>query len=72
MKARPGDWLVVESLHQGEPKRKGLVLEVHHADGSPPYLVRWADSGHEGLIFPGPDSHIVDEEPTEEVADTAG
>jgi hypothetical protein len=22
--------------------------------GTPPYLVRWLDDGHEGLFFPGP------------------
>ena len=31
---------------------------MHGADGAPPYVVRWSD-GHEGLMFPGADAHIV-------------
>jgi hypothetical protein len=33
-------------------------LEVHGEKGEPPYLVRWADDGHEGLIFPGSDASV--------------
>jgi len=40
------------------PDRDAEVLEVRHADGSPPYVVRWSDTGHEGLVFPGPDAFI--------------
>ncbi len=36
MHANPGDWLVVDGTHLHEPHRHGLILEVHHADGSPP------------------------------------
>lgn len=59
MKAKPGDWLIVESHSSGEHQRRALIEEVHSADGSPPYLIRWTDSGHEALMFPGPDSHVV-------------
>jgi hypothetical protein len=24
----------------------------------PPFLVRWADTGHEALVYPGPDAQI--------------
>ena len=58
MKARTGDHLVMEGAHVGIPRRIGVVLEVHGADGAPPYLVRWQDSGHETLCFPGPDAHV--------------
>ncbi|MFI5101537.1 MAG: DUF1918 domain-containing protein [Actinomycetes bacterium] len=34
------------------------MLEVQGVDGAPPYLVRWSDTGHEGLYFPGPDTVI--------------
>jgi len=27
-------------------------------DGGPPYLVRWNDSGHETLYFPGNDATV--------------
>jgi hypothetical protein len=40
---------------------------VRHEDGSPPYVVRWSNTGQEGLIFPGPDAyiqHVEDEKPS--------
>lgn len=59
--ARPGERLVVRGHHVGDPDREAEILEVRHADGSPPYLVRWSDSGQEGLFFPGPDAFIQHE-----------
>jgi hypothetical protein len=58
MYAHVGDRLVVKSQHVDGPDRDGEVLEVQHPDGSPPYLVRWSDNGHEALIFPGPDAFV--------------
>ena len=58
MEAKVGDQLVIESNRVDAPRREGEVLEVHGEDGAPPYVVRWAD-GHEGLMFPGSDAHIV-------------
>lgn len=58
MEARVGDQLVVESRTVDTPRREGEILEVHGEGGAPPYVVRWSD-GHEGLVFPGPDAHIV-------------
>jgi hypothetical protein len=53
MKAKTGDWLV-------EPDgRRALIAEVKHEDGRPPYVVRWLDTEHEALVFPGPDTHLV-------------
>lgn len=60
MQARVGDQLVIESRKVDAPRRVGEVLEVHGDDGAPPYVVRWAD-GHEGLMFPGSDAHVVAE-----------
>jgi hypothetical protein len=37
---------------QGDTNRDGEILEVRGDDGRPPYLVRWSDTGHEGLFFP--------------------
>ena len=59
MHATKGDWLVVESSVLDRPSRKGLILDAEGPDGTPPFLVRWADNGHEGLIFPGPDAHVA-------------
>jgi hypothetical protein len=58
MFARRGDRIVVRSQHLGNPDRDGEVIEVRHADGSPPYVVRWSDTGHESLFFPGPDAFV--------------
>jgi hypothetical protein len=63
MHAHVGDRIIVHSAHVDEPNRDGEVLEVRGADGAPPYLVRWSDSGHEGLYFPGPDTVIHHDEP---------
>ncbi len=58
MYARKGDRLVVPSAHVGGPVRDAEIVGVRHPDGSPPYDVRWSDTGHEGYVFPGPDAHI--------------
>jgi hypothetical protein len=59
MKAEVGDELVVDSLHVGEAPRKGEILEVRADEGREHYVVRWDDSGHETLFFPGPTSHVL-------------
>lgn len=58
MYAEPGDRLVVRSQRVDGPTRDAEVLEVSRADGAPPYRVLWSDTGHEGLVFPGPDAYI--------------
>lgn len=58
MFAAVGDRLVVHSQHVDGPTRDAEVLEVRHPDGSPPYVVRWSDTGHESLFFPGPDATV--------------
>jgi hypothetical protein len=58
MRAQVGDRITVHSLHVGEPNRDGEILEVHGKDGAPPYVVRWSDTGHLGLYFPGADAQI--------------
>ena len=63
MYAHKGDRIVVRSQHLGSPVRDAEVLEVEHADGTPPYRVRWSDTGHESLFFPGPDAFIDHGEP---------
>jgi hypothetical protein len=58
MKAEIDDELVVRSPHLDVPARSGRIVEIHGADGAPPYLVRWSDSGRTGLVFPGPDAEV--------------
>jgi hypothetical protein len=58
MKAKVGDRLVLEGTHVGDPRRIGIVTALRHEDGSPPYVVRWLDTGKEGLVFPGAEAHV--------------
>jgi hypothetical protein len=58
MKAAVGDRLLVRSHSTGVPDREAEILEVHGTDGAPPYVVRWSDTGHEGLFFPGADAIV--------------
>ncbi|HKH04802.1 MAG TPA: DUF1918 domain-containing protein [Acidimicrobiales bacterium] len=56
MRANVGDRIVVRGHHVGDPDHAGEVVEVRGKDGGPPYVVRWTDSGHETLLFPGSDA----------------
>ncbi len=58
MRASVGDRLVILSRHVDEHLRSGEIVEVHGADGSPPYLVRWGDEERTALVFPGPDARV--------------
>ncbi|MEV4611458.1 DUF1918 domain-containing protein [Kitasatospora sp. NPDC049258] len=57
MQAMVGDRLHIHSRSVGMLDRQGEIIEVRGVDGSPPYLVQFED-GHEGLIYPGPDTII--------------
>lgn len=69
MKAQQGDKLTISGHRVGEPKRVGRIEEVRGVDGAPPYKVRWMDSDHVTLLFPGPDCSI---EPMDAHAETEG
>lgn len=58
MYASVGDRLIVHGAHVGDVGRDGEILEVRGTDGGPPYVVRWSDTGHEGFVFPGPDTVV--------------
>lgn len=58
MQASVGDMIVIKGHRVGEPDRDCEVLEVLGADGSPPYRVRWSDTGRESLFFPGSDARV--------------
>lgn len=59
MHAQPGDWLIVERADGDHEARRGVIEEVRSPNGGPPYWVRWFDTGHEGLVFPGPDVRVA-------------
>ena len=63
MNAAVGNWLVIRGRTLDDPVREGLVVEVRHPDGSPPYLVRWLDDDRVSLVFPGPDAALLQAAP---------
>jgi Domain of unknown function (DUF1918) len=65
MKGKVGDRLVEEGVHVGDARRVGIITALRHDDGSPPYTVRWLDTGHESLVYPGPDARIEPAHTTE-------
>jgi hypothetical protein len=58
MQAHLWDMIVVESPTSETTRRDGQIVGLHHADGSPPWDVRWSDTGRVTLVVPGPDAHI--------------
>jgi hypothetical protein len=58
MHANVGDRLVIRSQHLDGPVRQAEILEVRGPNGTPPYRVRWSDSGNEAFCFPGPDAYV--------------
>ena len=58
LQARPGDRLLIQPHHLGEPQRDGEILEAHGPAGTAPFLVRWEDTGRTSLFYPGSDARI--------------
>ena len=56
MRAQVGDLLIADG---GESHRVCEIIRLNHADGSPPYVVRWLSDGHIALMFPGPYARLV-------------
>jgi hypothetical protein len=56
MKARVGDRLVRDD---GDSHRVCEIIRLNHADGSPPYVVRWLSDGHIALLYPGPYTKVI-------------
>ncbi len=56
MKAEVGDLLIADGA---EGHRVCEIIRLNHADGSPPYVVRWLSDGHIALMFPGPYARLV-------------
>lgn len=65
MKASVGDRIVVASVKLDGPVRDGVVVELRHKDGSPPYFVRWSDGAEPVLFFPGSDARVIHDGGTE-------
>ena len=71
MRAKVGDWLVVHSRRVDDGVREAQVLEVRHADGSPPYVVRWLDDDHVSVVFPSSDTTVLEHRPHADAPGTA-
>jgi hypothetical protein len=71
MKAAVGDRIVVVPRVVGGPARDARVVELRNADGSPPYVVEWSDTGQRTLYFPGSDGRLEhhEGEPPRSVSD---
>jgi CBS domain-containing protein len=67
MRAAVGDRIVIRGHRIGEKQRTGRVLEVRGHDGEPPYVVRWSDTDHETIFFPGPDADVEQSEQTRQI-----
>lgn len=67
MIAHIGDQLVLAGTRSGDPRRVGVITAVRHDDGTPPYQVRWLDTGSTSFIFPGAEAH-VDPHPDDKAA----
>lgn len=63
MRASVGDRIIINGHRHGDPDRDCEVLEVRGQDGASPYLVRWGDTGHQSLFFPGADASVQHFEP---------
>lgn len=58
MQAKVGDRIMIRTTRVGEKVRNGEITEVRGPSGAPPYVVRWAATGHDGLYFPDSDAVI--------------
>lgn len=58
MKASVGDRIIIKGHRVGDHDRDAEIVEVRGHDGSPPYRVRWSDTGHVVLLFPGPEAVV--------------
>ncbi|WP_405487991.1 DUF1918 domain-containing protein [Nocardia sp. NBC_00511] len=57
MRAHVGDHLIIHGRNVGFPDHTAEIVEVHGAEGEPPYVVRFTD-GRTSLMFPGADSVV--------------
>jgi hypothetical protein len=63
MQGAVGDRIAILSRHLDEAVRECEIVGVHGAQGGPPYAVRWLDTGHFGIFFPGSDARVVHDAP---------
>lgn len=59
MKAKTGDWYVVQGWDSGQPERRGMIIVAHGVNGAPPYDIRWLDNGDVETVYPDSEAVIV-------------
>ena len=64
MRASVGDHVIVASNVLDKPVRNGTIVEVHRADGEPPYVVEWSDTGKRSVFVPGADTQVLHSDDT--------
>jgi hypothetical protein len=55
MRAQVGDRLLVGHGQH----RVGLIVDVPHPDGQPPYIVKWLSDGHMAMVFPDHCARVI-------------
>ena len=58
MHAQKGDWLEIDGVELGSPRRKGQIIDVLGELDHEHYQVRWEDD-HASLFFPGSSAHVL-------------
>jgi len=58
LRAQVGDTLIAGEGVGVTSARRGVIIAVTNADGSPPYRVRWLAGEYESLVFPGPGARV--------------
>ena len=59
MKANVGDWLVLKGRTNEQSEQRGMITEVMLRTARHPTWCVGSDTGHEALVFPGPDAVVV-------------
>jgi Domain of unknown function (DUF1918) len=59
MEAQVGDEFIVDSVHVARSSGRARSSKIRIEDSREHYVVRWDDTGHETLFYPGPTSHVL-------------
>ncbi len=59
MHAEVGDIIVVRAHEDGVADQRGAILDVRGANGEPPFIVRWLETGEKVFFQPGLDADVI-------------
>ena len=63
MRAQAGDRIDLPAVPDHRHRRRGLLVGVAHADGTPPYRVHGLDDDRESLLVPPPRRDLAQTRP---------